>query len=130
MMVPLPEDLVFIRYAVADHIVDGGAHALREALVVQRGGDASVRDGVVVHQPVYLGGAHARLYVGGHMVQNRRVQVGAPSDLPYLLRALEKGPVRDDLAFGGQGPEFDVQFIHKFVTSFLFDFRKPQGAFL
>ena len=57
--IALFQDMVAIRDTVADLLVDGGADALREALVVQAGRDGAHLDGGIVDDVIDLLRAHA-----------------------------------------------------------------------
>ncbi len=71
--VALGEHLVGARNAVAHHFVDGGAHAFREAFVVEWRGDGAVLDGVVVHPHIDLLGGHAGPDALGHVIERAHV---------------------------------------------------------
>ncbi len=86
--VALFQDFLFIRYAVTHHFVDGSANAFREAFIVERCGDCSVRHRVVVHQLVYLRSAHAGMNLFFNQIQHSGVHHSALADTFYLLRSL------------------------------------------
>ena len=66
--------------AVADDVVDRGAHALWVALVVEVGRRATVLDGVVVDHLVDLVGGHARGDVLAYVVEHAHVDGGGALD--------------------------------------------------
>jgi hypothetical protein len=65
------QDLGLARDAVADHVVDRGAHGLREAAIADVGRDRAlhVHDVVVADAVEFLGG-HARFHVGRDDLQH------------------------------------------------------------
>src|SRR5690554_1432790 len=73
--------------AVADDLVDRGADALGEALVVQRSGDRALGEGVLVHELVDFVGGDPRADQGVHLRQGvRRESPCFPHELDLLGR--------------------------------------------
>ena len=75
---------------MAYHVIDGGAHALGVALIVEVGGNAAALHGVVVDPLVHLGGGHAGGNVGGHVVQHADVDGRRALDALDVGRRLEE----------------------------------------
>ena len=67
------EDFVLRRNAVANHLVNRRAHALREALIVERRRDGSMVDSVVINQFVDFRRAHSGMYFLFHEVEHSGV---------------------------------------------------------
>ncbi len=70
---------------MADLLVDGGAHVLGKALVIQRRCDAAHVAGHAGDDVVNLLGAHALTDIGGHLVQAGHVDNCASLDALNLL---------------------------------------------
>ena len=100
--------------AVADHVIDRGAHALGVALVVEVGRRATVLDGVVVDHLVDLVGGHARGDVLAYVVEHAHVDGGgaldaldvggrlverAGQDLPALFPQALEALIKSAMAF-------------------------------
>ena len=75
---------------MAYHIIDGGAHALGVALVVEVGGNAAMLRGVLVDPLVDLFGGHAGVDVLAHIVEGSDVDGSRALDALDILRALVK----------------------------------------
>ena len=75
---------------MADHLVDRGAHRLREAFVIERRGNGAVLHGVAVHPLVNLLGGNARRDALGHVIQHADVHLGAALDALDLGRGLQQ----------------------------------------
>ena len=109
--------------AVADDVVDRGAHALGIALVVEVGRRATVLDGVVVDHLVDLVGGHARGDVFAYVIEHAHVDSGRaldaldiggrlvertgqnlPALLPQALEALVEGAVTFLIFFAAAAP--------------------------
>ena len=88
--VALLKDVLLLGDAVADHLVDACADALRESLVVKACGDGSVRRAVVVAYLVYLERAHSGTYVLCHFVKHTRIDDTTSADALYLFRGLDE----------------------------------------
>ena len=87
---------------MADHLVDRGAHRLREALVIERRGNGAVLHGVVVHPLVNLLSGNARRDALGHVIQHTDVHLGAALDALDLGRGLQQIARRHFLAGLGE----------------------------
>src|SRR5699024_9325823 len=96
--ISLFQDDLFVRDTVADLIVDGGAHAFREALVVQGGGDAAVFYCKAVDDLIDLGCTHADADMLCDFVQDSCVKRSALFDLRDLRRSLKELAGGNDLA--------------------------------
>ena len=97
---------LFVRDAVADHVVDRGADRLRKAAVVQRSRDRAMRDDELVAYPVELFRGHARANVRRDEGRGRQ-----PAGAAHSLEGL--GAVQRHLTgFRFVPAIFDVHLIH------------------
>ena len=78
--VSLFQHVLFAGNAMANNVVDGRAHALRESAVTQIGRRAAVLDGVIVNPLVDFLGGHARRNALGDHVEHAHVDGGARFD--------------------------------------------------
>src|SRR4030095_7083851 len=83
------------RDAVAHHLVHRGAHALREAVVVERRGEAAAAHGVVVHEAVDLLGRDAGADHLPHAEQRLGGPLGGHPDAVDLLRRFDAHVAHD-----------------------------------
>ena len=86
---------------MADFLIDGGAGALGESTVAERGGDAAKLLGLFENQPVDFGGGHARLDVRRHMVKHGDVDLAAFADARDLFGRFEDASGRDKVPLMG-----------------------------
>ena len=95
---------------MAYDLVDGCADALRESLVVERGGDGSVRHGIIEDQTVDLGSRHPFVYFLFNQIQDTSIDYTAPADAFDLLRCLNQIAAGDQMSFILQIEDFLIQF--------------------
>ena len=98
---------------MADLLVDGGADAFGEALVVQRRGDGSGLSRLFVHPAVDLFRGNAGTDVIRHIIQHGHVHLGAAADLLDLGFVFDQLPRRKVRTAAAQGFVF---FIKSAVT--------------
>ena len=94
---------------MADLLVDGGADAFGEALVVQRRGDGSGLSRLFVHPAVDLFRGNAGTDVIRHIIQHGHVHLGAAADLLDLGFVFDQPPGRQVNAGMAQGFVFFVK---------------------
>lgn len=111
--IALAENILRGRNAVADLLVDGGADAFGEALVVQRRGDGSGLSRLFVHPAVDLFRGNAGADVFRHIIQHGHVHLGAAADLLDLGLVFDQLPRRKVRTAAAQGFVF---FIKSAVT--------------
>ena len=107
--VALAENVLRGGNAVADLLVDGGADAFGEALVVQRRGDGPGLRGLLIDPAVDLLGGNAGADVLRHIVQHGDVHLGAAADLFDLGFVFDQPPGRQVNAGMAQGFVFFVK---------------------
>ena len=107
--VALAENVLRGRNAVADLLVDGGADALGEALVIQRRGDGPGLRGLLIDPAVDLLSGNAGADVLRYIVQHGDVHLGAAADLLDLGFVFDQPPGRQVNAGMAQGFVFFVK---------------------
>ena len=88
--VALLQNILFLRNAVAHHLVDTCADTLREALVVETSRHSAMCCTVVVAYLVDLESVHASMNMLSHLVEHTGVHHTAAAYAFYLFRSLDK----------------------------------------
>ena len=109
---------------MADLIVDGRADALREALVIQRCGDAAPAGGFLVDPMVNLLGGNARVDMLRNVIQHRDVDLRAFADSLDLRLVLNQLTLRH---FKALFPQRLILLVKFFMAS-LISFPAPAPA--
>ena len=106
-----------IRDSVADLVIDGCAHTLRKALIVERRRDAAHTDGGLIYNAVNILGGHARTDLFGHCIKAGHIDLRTLPDPVHLCRCLQNTVIRNDGTGELKLPEF---FVKAHMAGFVF----------